>query len=65
MQKITNAVRSFVRDEQGATTAEYGIIVVVVAAIAIAVLRTLDGSLANLYGNANSKIQQASTFTAS
>jgi Flp pilus assembly pilin Flp len=65
MQKLSNAIRSFVRDEQGATTAEYGIIVVVVAAIAIAVLRTLDGSLANLYGNANAKIQQASTFSAS
>lgn len=65
MQKLTNAVRRFVRDEQGATTAEYGIIVVVVAAIAIAVLRTLDGSLANLYGNANAKINAASTFSAS
>jgi pilus assembly protein Flp/PilA len=65
MQKLTNAVRRFVRDEQGATTAEYGIIVVVVAAIAIAVLRTLDGSLANLYSNANAKINAASTFSAS
>jgi Flp pilus assembly pilin Flp len=63
MRNLTNAVRSFVRDEQGATTAEYGIIVVVVAAIAIAVLGTLDSTLGNLYGSANTKVQQASTFS--
>jgi Flp pilus assembly pilin Flp len=65
MRNLTNAVRSFVRDEQGATTAEYGIIVVVVAAIAIAVLGTLDKTLGNLYTSANTKVQAASTFSSS
>ncbi len=58
MQKIQN----FLRDEQAATTAEYGIIVVVMAAIALAVLTTFKGSLVNLYGGANNNINKAVTF---
>ncbi len=58
MQKIQN----FLRDEQAATTAEYGIIVVVMAAIALAVMTTFKGSLENLYGGANNNINKAVTF---
>lgn len=62
MSKLTSAVRNFVRNEEGATTAEYGIIVVVMAAIALAVLISLRGSLNNLYNGASTNINKATTY---
>jgi pilus assembly protein Flp/PilA len=59
MSNLTSAVRNFLRDEEGATTAEYGIIVVVMAAIALAVLISLRGSLNNLYNDAGTTINSA------
>ena len=59
MSNLTSAVRNFLRDEEGATTAEYGIIVVVMAAIALAVLISLRGSLNTLYQDANTTINNA------
>ena len=56
MSKLTSAVRNFVRDEEGATTAEYGIIIVVVAGIAIFVLGALNGTLNTLYGKFTTKV---------
>jgi len=56
MSALTRAVRSFIRSEEGATTAEYGIIIVVVAGIAIFVLSQLNNALNKLYGNFNSKV---------
>ena len=56
MSKIQSAVRSFVRSEEGATTAEYGIIIVVVAGIAIFVLANLNTTLNTLYGKFSSKV---------
>jgi Flp pilus assembly pilin Flp len=58
MRQIAN----FIRDEQAATTAEYGIIVVVMAAIALAVLTTFKTSLTALYGGANTNINSAVSF---
>jgi Flp pilus assembly pilin Flp len=59
MSKLTAAVRNFVRSEEGATTAEYGIIIVVVAGIAIFVLATLNGTLSTLYGKFDGKVSAA------
>jgi Flp pilus assembly pilin Flp len=59
MRQIAN----FIRDEQAATTAEYGIIVVVMAAIALAVMTTFKTSLTNLYGGANNNVDRAVTFS--
>jgi Flp pilus assembly pilin Flp len=63
MRNFVAAVRSFGADEQAATTAEYGIIVVVMAAIALAVMTTFKSSLTNLYGGANNNIDKAVTFS--
>ena len=60
MSTLTRLARSFVRDEEGATTAEYGIIIVVVAGIAIFVLSQLNNALNKLYGNFNSKVSTVS-----
>ena len=63
MTKLATIARNFVRDEQAATTAEYGIIVVVMAAIAFAVLQQLNGSMDTLYGGAQSKVEAATSYT--
>jgi Flp pilus assembly pilin Flp len=58
MSTLTRVARSFVRSEEGATTAEYGIIIVVVAGIAIFVLAQLNGVLNTLYGKFGTKVNQ-------
>ena len=55
MPTLTSFARSFARSEEGATTAEYGIIIVVVAGIAIFVLASLNNALNTLYGKFNTK----------
>jgi Flp pilus assembly pilin Flp len=59
MTKLANIARSFVRDEQGATTAEYGVIVAVMVAIAVAVMITLKGGLNTLYTQTNTSMSGA------
>ena len=56
MSTLTALTRSFIRSEEGATTAEYGIIVVVVAGLAILVLGQLNASLTSLYGKFAGKV---------
>jgi len=56
MSTLTNFARNFARSEDAATTAEYGIIIVVVAGIAIFVLSQLNGVLNLLYGKFGSKV---------
>jgi len=56
MTSISRIARNFVRSEEGATTAEYGIIIVVVAGIAIFVLSQLNGTLNQLYGKFGTKV---------
>jgi Flp pilus assembly pilin Flp len=56
MSTLTKLARNFVRDETGATTAEYGIIIVVVAGIAIFVLAALNTTLTSLYGKFGTKV---------
>jgi Flp pilus assembly pilin Flp len=51
-----STVSRFLRSESGATTAEYGIIIVVVAGIAIFVLSQLNGALNILYGKFGDKV---------
>ena len=50
------SISRFLRAEEGATTAEYGIIIVVVAGIAIFVLSQLNGALSTLYGKFGTKV---------
>ena len=56
MSRMTSITRTFARAEDGATTAEYGIIIVVVAGIAIFVLTQLNGALDTLYGKFTGKV---------
>jgi len=56
MSRSTRSLKTFLRAEDGATTAEYGIIIVVVAGIAIFVLSQLNDVLQILYGKFGSKV---------
>ena len=58
MSALTRTARSFIRSEEGATTAEYGIIIVVVAGIAIFVLSQLNDVMNILYGKFGTKVNQ-------
>ncbi len=59
MTKLAAAARRFVRDEQAATTAEYGVIVAVMVAIAVAVMTLLKGGLTTLYTQTNDSMTGA------
>ena len=56
MSTLTRFARNFGRSEEGATTAEYGIIIVVVAGIAIFVLSQLNDVMQTLYGKFGTKV---------
>ncbi len=56
MSALTRSFHGFARSEEGATTAEYGIIIVVVAGIAIFVLSQLNDVLNTLYGKFGAKV---------
>lgn len=56
MSSIARITRKFIRADEGATTAEYGIIIVVVAGIAIFVLTQLNTQLTALYGKFAGKV---------
>ena len=54
MSKFTSAVRRFVRDEEGATMAEYALLVAVIALVALAGAKTLGT-------NMNTQLNKAAT----
>ena len=47
MSKLTSAVRRFVRDEEGATMAEYALLVAVIALVALAGAKTLGTNISS------------------
>ncbi len=61
MTKLASIAHAFARDEQGATTAEYGVVVAVMVAIAVVVLTALHGGLTGLYAGANTQMGSAAT----
>ena len=56
MPSIRERTAAFRRDETGASTTEYGIIIVVVAGVAIFVLTQLNGTMGSLYQRFASKV---------
>jgi pilus assembly protein Flp/PilA len=45
MERLTKAVRRFAADEEGAALVEYGILVALIAVVAIVVIATLGESI--------------------
>jgi pilus assembly protein Flp/PilA len=56
MSKLASAVRNFVRDETGASMAEYALLIAVIALVAVAGARTLGTSLNTRLTNAATSI---------
>jgi pilus assembly protein Flp/PilA len=53
--------RHFLRDEQGATAIEYGLIAALVSVAAIGALSALGGSLSEIFSFVSSKLDSAVT----
>lgn len=45
MSKFANLVRSFAKEEDGATMVEYGIMVALIAAVCVGIITTLGGQV--------------------
>ena len=41
MQRISNAVRNFVREDEGATAVEYGLLVALIAAVIVVIVASV------------------------
>ncbi len=46
-------IRKFLQDESGATMVEYGIMVALIAAIAIAIIKVVGSKTSNAFSNVN------------
>ena len=53
--------KSLVRDEQGATAIEYGLIAALIAVAAITAMTSLGGTLSGTFDNVNTKMQPGVT----
>lgn len=51
-----NTLRNVIRDEEGATMVEYGIMVALIAGVCIAVVTALGKNVSNAFANVNSSI---------
>ena len=56
MSSLRNAIRRFVREESGATMVEYGIMVALIAAIAIAVIKIIGSKVNNGFESVNANM---------
>jgi pilus assembly protein Flp/PilA len=48
---FTSTIRRFLKDESGATMVEYGIMVAVIAAVAIAIVQSIGNKTASAFKN--------------
>jgi pilus assembly protein Flp/PilA len=51
---LKNTLRRFVKDESGATMLEYGVMVPLIAAVAIVTVKTLGSKVNNAFSTTNS-----------
>ncbi|MDE2202407.1 MAG: Flp family type IVb pilin [Burkholderiaceae bacterium] len=51
MNHITNTFKQFVRDEDGVTAIEYGLIAALIAVVIIASVRLVGTNLSNVFSN--------------
>jgi pilus assembly protein Flp/PilA len=49
-------LRNVIRDEEGATMVEYGIMVALIAAVCIGIVTTLGKSVSNAFSNVNASM---------
>lgn len=56
MYHLLNLMKGFIKDEEGATVVEYGILVALIIAACIIVIGVLGNKIENLYEAANSQL---------
>jgi pilus assembly protein Flp/PilA len=54
--QMIDAINKFLKDENGATAIEYGLIAALVAVAIVGALTTLGGGLTTMFGNVNSDL---------
>ena len=54
--QMTKAITKFLKDENGATAIEYGLIAALVAVAIVGALTTLGGGLTTMFGTVNSDL---------
>jgi len=58
-------LKRFVREEEGATMVEYGLMVALIAVVLIVIVSTLGQSLKNSFARTNTAVTNANTANAS
>lgn len=61
MSKFAAAAKKFVREEEGATLVEYGLLVALLAVVCIGVITTLGTDVKAMFTNISIKIASAKT----
>jgi len=56
-----NKIRTFVRDNKGATAIEYGLIAALIAVAAITALSSVGGGVTKVFNNVATKLNAAAT----
>lgn len=56
MRQATRAVRAFVRDEGGATLVEYGLLILIIAALAVVTVRSIGGKVSKGFESINANL---------
>jgi pilus assembly protein Flp/PilA len=59
MKKLTGGFRSFIKDEDGATMVEYGIMIALIAAICVAAIATLGTKVLAAFTTTNTALTAA------
>jgi len=53
---MSNFIKKFVKDEDGATMVEYGLMVALIAVVLIAIVTSVGTSLSGMFNNVNTNI---------
>lgn len=60
---LKQALVNFVKDEDGATAIEYGLIAALVSVAAIVALQAMGADLASMFGTVSTELKKATTPT--
>jgi len=61
MKALMNHMNRFVREDDGATMVEYGLMVALIAVVCIAAVTLVGSSLSSLFGRVSTNISNAGT----
>ena len=61
MKRFSDCLTRFVREEDGATMVEYGLMVALIAVVCIAAVTLVGTSLSTLFGGVSTNISNAGT----